>query len=117
MDEEVAHRELMCHEWVVHREPGQIARDRRVPLELPFLDQHGDRRRGEHLGIRRDAETRLSIDRIGLAQLPHAISLGEYDLPILHDRHGHSRDPEGPENLRDVAIEFGRRRGLQREER
>lgn len=105
------------HEWVVHREPGQIPGDRRVPLELPFFDQHGDGRRGEHLGIRRNSKPRLSIDSRGLAQLPDTVSPGEHDLPILHDRYGHSGYPEGLENLGHVAIEFGRWRGLQREER
>ena len=37
---------------------GQVADDRRVPLDLALLDEQAQRRGGEDLGVRRDAEQR-----------------------------------------------------------
>jgi hypothetical protein len=111
MDEQVAHRHLARDVRVGHREPGQVAHDRRVPLELPFLDELRQQRRGERLGERRDAEARAGGDRLALAELLHPVPLRDHDAAVLHDGEADTRHVELAHRARDVRIEIsGKRR-------
>jgi hypothetical protein len=67
MNEQIAHRELARDVGIPHGECGQVADDRRIPVDLLLIDQQAERRRGKHFRVRRDAEQRPAVDRRRLA--------------------------------------------------
>ena len=108
VDEEVADGHLARHVRVPHLEPGEVARDRAVPLELALLDEEAQGRGREDLGVGGDAEERLRVDRRRLAELADAVALGQDDLAVLDHGDGHARDLEGLHDLGHVGVEAGR---------
>ena len=67
---------------------GKQRRDRRVPRELPFVDQRREEQRRHRLGVRRDHEERVAVDRGRFAELAGAEPAGEDDLAVLDQPDG-----------------------------
>ncbi len=111
VDEEVAHGQLARDVGVGELEPAQVARDRGVPLELALLDEQGQGRGREDLGVRGDAEERPGVDGRRLAELADAVALGQDDPAVLDHGDAHARDAEGLERLGDEGVEAGRQHG------
>ena len=111
---EVADRDLARHPRVVHLESRQVLRDRVVPGELPVLDQDRQRRAGEGLRVRGDAEERVRVHPLGLPHPTDSVALRQDDLPVLDHGHRHPRHPELPHRARDVRVEAGEGRGRPR---
>ena len=111
MHEEVAHGELAGDVGVIHRESREVPDHRIVPAELSLLDEQCDRRGGEQLRVRRDAKPRVGVDAVGAAQLPDAVTFGEHDAAVLHDRHRGTGHVERLQDLLDIRIEAGGRLG------
>ena len=62
-----------------------------VEIQLALLDELHDRRPGEELGHRPGPEERLvRLDRDLVLHVRPAVALGEEELPVLDDGHGHS---------------------------
>jgi hypothetical protein len=105
--QQVAHGHLARDVGVRHLEPRDIVDDRRVPPDLAFVDENPQRRRGEHLGVRRDAEERARIDRIRRADAADAVPLRHHDPAVLHDGQGNARDVERGHRAPDPRIGVG----------
>ena len=108
VNQQVADRQLARHVRVVHLEPRQVVDDGRVPLQLALLDEQAERRGGEHLRVRRDAEQRPRVDRRRVAQLAHAVALGDDHLVVFHDGQADAGDVERLHHALDEAVEVGR---------
>ena len=90
---------------------GQIVDDRRVPGDLALLDEEAERRRGEDLGVRGDAEERPGVDRGRIAELPDAVALGQDDAAVLDDGQGQAGDLEGLHGPGDRGVDPRRNAG------
>ena len=104
--QQVANRQLAGDEGIPHLEPGQVADDRRIPLDLALLDQQPERGRGEQLRVRRDAEQRPRIHRRRFAELAHAVALRHNHAAVLDDAERDAGDLERLHHAGDVGIEI-----------
>ena len=74
-------------------EAGQIARDRIVQLETPLLVQHHDRRRGERLGHRVEAEDGVRRHPLLAFDVGQAARVEMHQLAAAQDHGGHPGKP------------------------
>ncbi len=109
MDEEIADGHLARDVGVRHLEPGQVVDHRRVPPYLPFVDQDPERRRGEHLRVRRNAEEGARIHGLGRAQRSHSVTPGHDGPAVLDDCQGQSGNLERRHRPLDPAVQILRR--------
>ena len=109
--QQVTNGEFAGDPRIIELEPGQKLLHPVVPAELPLVDQHGQRGGGERLGVGRDLEDRVLVDRFLPAGGPRTVPLERQHLAVLHD---HERQP-GHLQLAHRAghplIEIGRRAG------
>uniref|UniRef100_A0A0N4ZWA5 Nitrite reductase n=1 Tax=Parastrongyloides trichosuri TaxID=131310 RepID=A0A0N4ZWA5_PARTI len=93
----IAHGDALADHRVRQGEAGQIGLDRLVPLHLALVDQDGQAGGGDVLGVRRDGEQGVLIDRLGLALAAHAVTLGQHRLAVADQgqRHGGLLRPGG----------------------
>ncbi len=114
MHQQVADGHLVSHIGVVHLELGHVVDHPVVPTDLPLVHQHRERRRGERLGIRRNAEQRFRRHRRRLPQLANPIALRQHDAAVLHHRHRDPRDVELAPRPLHRAVHVVLRRGGKR---
>ena len=95
---------------VPHLKPRHVSDDRRVPLDLPCVDEDPECRRCEHLRVRRDAEQGLRVHRSRIAQRSHAVPPGDDDPSILDDREREPGDFERLQRFLHDSVEVRRRR-------
>lgn len=98
MDQQIADRHLRCDVRIRQTEPRQILNNRRVPLELAFVDERSQRRCGEDFRVGRDAEERLVVNHRRLADRLHAVALRGNDRAVFDDGDGQRKgyNHEGP---------------------
>jgi hypothetical protein len=78
-------------ERAVHSEPGHVRRDRLVEIQPAGRDGLHDRRRGEGLGHRLDAEDRVTSDRGAALVIPITEALDPQRPIAVHERDGQTR--------------------------
>ncbi len=113
--EQVADGQLARRVRIVELELGDVVGDVVVPVQLPVVDEHRERRRRHRLRRRSDRKPRVLVGRLVLAHLEHAIALGKDERVVLHDRDRECRHLPIVGGLRHVTIErrpIGRRRLL-----
>ena len=87
--QQIADGHLVRNVGIVHDESRKPLVDRIVPGELAFIYEGGECGGGEGFGVRTDPESGEFVDRSGVTQFAHAISLSHEGLAIFHncDRH------------------------------
>ena len=107
MGEEVADAHLPRDVAIVELEPREVVHHAVVPRQVPCVDERGQRRRGERLGVGRDGVERVLVHCPARALIAHAVSLLEYDAAVLHDGHGEAGNGPRLLGLGEVGVERG----------
>jgi hypothetical protein len=107
--EQIAHGHLARHVGIRELERRDVVDDGRVPPDLPLVHEDAERRRGEGLGVRRDAEQRPVVHGRGTAERLHAVAARDDDLAVLDDGKRDAGHLEGGQGAADPGVEIGRR--------